>query len=248
MKAWLARTLVFGSSAAVLVLEILAGRLLAPYVGVSLETFTGIIGVVLAGIALGSWAGGALADQRDASAAIGPALALGGALAWVSLPIIRGLGPQFGDGPVAVLILTTAAFFLPSAVLSSVSPMVAKLRLKDLSDTGSVVGGLSAAGTIGALAGTFITGFVLISAIPTRPIVMMVGGLLVAGGAATHWALRSERPTVGAAAIILLAGVGGVTSTAPCQFETGYACVNIEVDPNNPSFPTHLLTSHSHSE
>ena len=235
MKAWLARTLVFGSSAAVLVLEILAGRLLAPYVGVSLETFTGIIGVVLAGIALGSWAGGVLADQRDASAAIGPALALGGALAWLSLPIIRGLGPQFGDGPVAVLILTTAGFFLPSAVLSAVSPMVAKLRLKDLSDTGSVVGGLSAAGTIGALAGTFITGFVLISAIPTRPIVMMVGALLVAGGAATHWALQSQRPTVGAAVIILLAGVGGATSTAPCQFETGYACVNIEVDPNNPS-------------
>lgn len=235
MKAWLARTLVFGSSAAVLVLEILAGRLLAPYVGVSLETFTGIIGVVLAGIALGSWAGGALADQRDASAAIGPALALGGALAWLSLPIIRGLGPQFGDGPVAVLILTTAAFFLPSAVLSSVSPMVAKLRLRDLSDTGSVVGGLSAAGTIGALAGTFITGFVLISAIPTRPIVVMVGALLVAGGAVTHWALSGERPTVGAAVLVLLAGVGGVTSSSPCQFETGYACVTIEVDPNNPS-------------
>lgn len=235
MKAWLARTLVFGSSAAVLVLEILAGRLLAPYVGVSLETFTGIIGVVLAGIALGSWAGGALADQRDASTMIGPALALGGALAWLSLPIIRGLGPQFGDGPVAVLILTTAGFFLPSAVLSSVSPMVAKLRLRDLSDTGSVVGGLSAAGTIGALAGTFITGFVLISAIPTRPIVMMVGAALVAAGAATHWALRSERPTIGAAVVILLAGVGGVTSSSPCQFETGYACVTIEVDPNNPS-------------
>ncbi len=235
MKAWLARTLVFGSSAAVLVLEILAGRLLAPYVGVSLETFTGIIGVVLAGIALGSWGGGVLADHRDARAAIGPALALGGALAWLSLPIIRSLGPQFGDGPVSVLVLTTAGFFLPSAVLSAVSPMVAKLRLRDLSDTGSVVGGLSAAGTVGALAGVFITGFVLISAIPTRPIVVMVGAALVVGGAATHWALQRQRPTVGAAALILLAGVGGITSTAPCQFETGYACVTIEVDPDNPS-------------
>ncbi|MGC1207692.1 MAG: fused MFS/spermidine synthase, partial [Ornithinimicrobium sp.] len=48
-----AQVLVFVSSAAVLVLEILAGRLLAPYVGISLETFTGIIGTILAGIAVG---------------------------------------------------------------------------------------------------------------------------------------------------------------------------------------------------
>ena len=47
VNAGMARALVAGSSAAVLVLEILAGRLLAPYVGVSLETFTGIIGIVL---------------------------------------------------------------------------------------------------------------------------------------------------------------------------------------------------------
>ena len=38
------------ASGAVLVLEIIAGRLLAPYVGVSQETFTAVIGVVLAGI------------------------------------------------------------------------------------------------------------------------------------------------------------------------------------------------------
>ncbi|MDP9020228.1 MAG: fused MFS/spermidine synthase, partial [Actinomycetota bacterium] len=60
-----AAALVFCTSAAVLVLEILAGRLVAPYVGVSIETFTGVIGTVLAGIALGSAAGGRLADRRD---------------------------------------------------------------------------------------------------------------------------------------------------------------------------------------
>jgi hypothetical protein len=48
----------FFASGAVLVLEIMAGRLLAPYVGISLETFTGVIGTVLAGIAGGSTLGG----------------------------------------------------------------------------------------------------------------------------------------------------------------------------------------------
>ena len=65
LSAWLAVALVFGTSAAVLVLEILASRLLAPYVGVSLETYTGIIGTILAGIAVGAWAGGVLADRVD---------------------------------------------------------------------------------------------------------------------------------------------------------------------------------------
>jgi hypothetical protein len=49
LRPVLAGALVFVCSAAVLMLEILAGRLLAPYVGISLETYTSIIGTVLAG-------------------------------------------------------------------------------------------------------------------------------------------------------------------------------------------------------
>ena len=65
LPGWLAIVLVVGTSAAVLVLEILAGRLLAPYVGVSLNTYTGIIGTVLAGIAIGAGLGGVAADRFD---------------------------------------------------------------------------------------------------------------------------------------------------------------------------------------
>ena len=83
-----ARILVFFASASVLVLEILAGRLMAPYVGVSLETFTGIIGTILAGIATGSAIGGRLADRIDPRRLLGPELLAGGALAWLSLPIV----------------------------------------------------------------------------------------------------------------------------------------------------------------
>ena len=55
--------IVFGTSAAVLALEILAVRLLAPYLGITIEVTTGVIGTVLAGIALGTWLGGRLADR-----------------------------------------------------------------------------------------------------------------------------------------------------------------------------------------
>lgn len=56
---------VFVASGAVLVLEILAVRLLAPYVGLTLETTTSIIGAALAGIAVGAALGGWFADRRD---------------------------------------------------------------------------------------------------------------------------------------------------------------------------------------
>ena len=52
VRAASAAIVVFLASAAVLVLEILAAREMAPYVGVSLNTYTGIIGTVLAGLGL----------------------------------------------------------------------------------------------------------------------------------------------------------------------------------------------------
>ncbi|MEW7981963.1 MAG: hypothetical protein G8D28_09635 [gamma proteobacterium symbiont of Phacoides pectinatus] len=61
---WYAFT-IFLSSAflLVLVLEMVAGRLIAPYVGVSLYTWTSVIGVILAGLSLGNWIGGVWADR-----------------------------------------------------------------------------------------------------------------------------------------------------------------------------------------
>lgn len=105
--------LVAATSGLVLVLEILAGRLLAPYIGVSLDTFTGIIGTILAGIAAGAAVGGTLADKQDPVRLIARALFFGGALTWASIPIATALGPNLGTGPAAIVTLTAAAFFLP---------------------------------------------------------------------------------------------------------------------------------------
>jgi len=216
-------------------LEILAGRLMAPYVGVSLETFTGIIGTVLAGIALGSAVGGRMADKRDPVPLIAAAYGFGGVLAWASIPIVAALGPGANAEPAAIVVLTATAFFAPAAVLSAVTPMVAKAQLSSLDDTGAVVGELSAFGTAGALVGTFLTGFVLVAAFPTRTIIIIVGALLVAG--AVLLSLRGARVTPPLAAIVVGAAVLGVSLVTPsrCDEETAYNCVRIEADDNNPS-------------
>jgi spermine/spermidine synthase len=58
-----AYAIVFLSSFGGMTLELTASRVLAPYVGVSLFTWTGIIGVMLAGTALGNFIGGLFADR-----------------------------------------------------------------------------------------------------------------------------------------------------------------------------------------
>ncbi len=232
-----AQVLVFVTSGAVLVLEILAGRLMAPYVGISLETFTGIIGTILAGIAIGAAAGGHLADRRDPDQLIGPALILGGVLAWLSIPLITMLGPGVRGSELPGIVFLSFIGFFPSAlVLSAISPMVAKLRLQSLNETGEVVGGLSAAGTFGALFGTFFTGFVLVSAAPTRPVVLAVGLALVIWGAVYSVRRGSgERPSaaVSTSAVVVL-GLALISSN-PCEFESAYACGRVVSDADDPS-------------
>ncbi len=233
LRPVLAGALVFVCSAAVLMLEILAGRILAPYVGISLETYTSIIGTVLAGIALGAWTGGKVADRIDPHRLLGPVIAVGGVLAFLTVPIIRALGSQSAEGGgTSALMLSFVAFFLPAVVLSAVTPMVVKLQLHDLSTTGGIVGRLSGISTTGALVGTFVTGFVLVATTPTRTIIDIIGGVLVVLGVAlTIW--LSRRDTAASVVIVLVAGGAftlGAVASEPCQVESAYYCMRVEHD------------------
>jgi MFS family permease len=235
MDSRLAGVVVFVASGAVLVLEILAGRLLAPYVGVSLETFTGIIGVVLAGIATGTWVGGWLADRVDPRRLLPGALVLGGAAAIAALPIIRAIGPGVPSAsPGAIVVLATLGFFAPSALLSAATPLTVKIQLDALDHTGRVVGRLSALGTAGSLVGVFTSGFVLVAEFATTPVVIVLGSLLVAGGAALWWHLGRRLPgrvvAIGALVAVASSGVA-VAAGQPCDVETAYYCVDVRTDP-----------------
>ena len=142
-----AAILTFVASGTILVLEIAAARLVAPYVGVSLTTYTSIIGIILAGIALGAWLGGRLADLTAPERLLGPAFVLGGVTAIASVPIVAAprAGPRrLGSG--ASLLLSLVAFVAPAAVLASVAPMIVRATIRDVETSGSLVGRLSARG------------------------------------------------------------------------------------------------------
>ena len=230
LSANVAVFLVAATSGLVLVIEILAGRLMAPYVGVSLETFTGIIGTILAGIAVGAAVGGSLADKKDPVRLIAQALFFGGGLTWLSVPIVLTLGPALGSGPAAIVTLAASAFLLPAAVLSGIGPMVAKLQLESLNETGAVVGRLSAASTFGALVGTFGAGFVLIALFPVRIIIFGIGAILVVAGLALFIKTGRERPGGPEIGAVMFAALLGFVAPSPCDHVTNYFCVRVVAD------------------
>jgi hypothetical protein len=82
--------LAFGSSAAVLVLELVSLRLVAPYLGLTLETNTAIIAVALAAIATGAAFGGRFADEVPPTRTLGPLLLASGALVLLICPRCAG--------------------------------------------------------------------------------------------------------------------------------------------------------------
>src|SRR5579872_4944360 len=86
---WWAYLVVFIASGCTLILEIVAGRIVAPVVGVSLYTWTSVIGVVLAGISLGNYTGGLVADRWPDRRTLGVILALGGLTSLSVLPLIN---------------------------------------------------------------------------------------------------------------------------------------------------------------
>lgn len=251
MPSLAAGFIVFATSAAVLVLEILAARLLAPYVGVTLQTYTGIIGTVLAGISLGSWYGGKLADRIDPRALLGPMVLLGGVLALCAVPAVTFFGAALaGDGsPLAILVLSFVGFFAPAAVLSAVNPTVVKIQLASLEETGRVVGRLSALSTAGAILGTFVTGFVLVTAWPNRPIVVGLGVLLVFGGMGLWWWLAPARKTFPSALLVLALAAGALTLVIPdpCDFESAYYCARVEAAEDRDSGRVLVLDRLRHS-
>jgi spermidine synthase len=254
----LATGLVFFASGAVLVLEIVALRLVGPYVGVTLQVSSSVIGISLAAIAYGTWLGGRLADRYDPRRLLAPALLAAAIATALTLPLLRWGGEILRGGAApAVLLLAAMAVFLPAFLLSAINPLVVKLQLGDLRRTGEVVGRLSSFGTLGAITATLITGFVLVAAMPSSWIVLtLAGALALAGLGLGAWLRRSSpelsgpgrsRTRAAAVTVGLFAAGLGASAPTPCDVETAYHCARVDADRNVAGGRTLILNSARHS-
>jgi len=174
---------VFFSSACIMVLELVAGRLIARYLGSSLYTWTSVIGVVLAGIAIGNYLGGRIADRFQARKALAALFAVSSAACVVVIILNNLVGEWIWlwrlSWPLRVFTHVSLVFLLPSTLLGTISPVVAKMALERGLPTGRTVGDIYAWGAAGSIAGTFVAGFYLIAAMGTVAIIWTVGGALL---------------------------------------------------------------------
>ena len=198
---------VFVAGAAVLAVEIAASRVLAPFFGNSLYVWGALIGVVLTALAIGYWAGGALADRAPRLTLLLGAIAIG-ACAVLAVPIlddrILEAVVSWNPGPRANPVVATIALFgLPSVVLAMVTPIAVRLSVEAVARVGATAGRLFAISTAGSIVGTFATAFWLIPEFGTDQLLGFVAAALFLAAtlvAAAQW--RAVTAVAGLAATV----------------------------------------------
>ena len=175
----------FLAGAALLVVEVVAGRIAMLRLGASVYTWTSVIAVVLVGLGLGGLLGARLADRHEPRALLARLfLASSGAVAtclW-SPALMVALASMGGPWAVRVLIATTATFLLPSVALGTLGPALTRLALQDPEHDGRIVGRMQALGTAGAVVAAIATPYVLIPFLHV-PLLLITVALVLAAAA-----------------------------------------------------------------
>ena len=163
-----------------MLLEILGTRVLAPFFGIGLYVWTSLISVTLFSLAVGYYAGGLLADRQAPLPLLNLSLILAGL--WILfVPIIspsitdisHRLGLKWG-----AILSSILLFSVPLFLLGTVIPFAVKISAKNLSLLGTSTGKIYAVSTLGSLAGTLITGFILIPNFHLSHILLFTAGIL----------------------------------------------------------------------
>ena len=195
-----------------MVLELVAGRIIARFLGSSLYTWTSVIGVVLAGITIGNYTGGRLADRFKPAKVLAILFAICAVACLVTIVINNLIGNwtwlwQF-NWPTRILLHVTAVFLLPSALLGTISPVVAKMALEQGLPTGRTVGDIYAWGAAGSIVGTFAAGYYLIALMGTISIIYAVAAVMIAMSLLYGAALWTVRATAAIVLGAVLLGTG----------------------------------------
>jgi spermidine synthase len=220
---------VFLANFGLLVLQLVAGRLLSPFIGSSLETWTSVIAAFLAGIAVGNAVGARLA-ARATGVKLSLYLFLGGlgALWMIGLPYL--LESQKWHTSVDILpripLLSALLCFPAGCLLSIPTPLAIRLGVPDVNKTGLVSGTIFALSTLGCLLGNYLTGFVLIPELSVNQIVLATATLLFVTAAATFGLAR--KPAESTEAVphpsIPLPPIGPAALSLPYAYAAVFLC------------------------
>jgi len=162
--------LVFVVGYLIMSLEILGGRLLAPFFGNSVYVWGSLIGVILVALAGGYYLGGWLSefsrgkeDKHDVWGFLDKLFLLTAIFLLFDLFFYPAILKWLSDWNLiwGTLLAALVLFCVPMAALAAVSPLVIKI-LSEQEKTGYSAGLVYAWGTMGSILGVFLTTFYLI--------------------------------------------------------------------------------------
>lgn len=237
MRFWTPIGLILVLSAAGLTYEIAAGRVLAPFFGTSLLTWTAVIATVLAGFSLGNALGGFVAERKRSMAIrnVRAALVATAVLAAISPAVLGTIYAWGARGTGGMLLAVVVAFFPASVLISLPSPFLAKVAVEARPGReGSSLGLVLAAGSLGAIMGAVLAGFV------SLPLVGSAATFAACGAAALlcvpfvhrrdEGGGRSRSAVTASLAPLLPVGfllAATLTLGPVCRYESGLSCIDV---------------------
>ncbi len=175
--------LAFTSGFIIMSIELLGGRILAPYFGGSIYVWGSIITVFMVALSIGYLIGGQLSLMRPRLAKYGlfflvaaitaiPTIVFGEAMMdWVFLRIED---PRYGS-----LVAASLLFFVPTAILGMIAPYSVRLLVRETHHSGKVAGGLYFVSTLGSALGTLLTSFYLVLLFEINQILTTMASVLL---------------------------------------------------------------------
>jgi len=211
---------VFVTGGAVLVIEVAATRILAPWFGNTIYTFSSVISVILAALSIGYYAGGKLADKFPSPKVFFSIIAASGLSVYMSQLLASMLLPTLGHklsittGP---LLLSMALFFIPGTLMGMLSPWVVRLQ-NDINITdgvGTTAGKVFFWSTLGSISGSLLAGFVLIPHLGLDTIMLSTASLLAAMGACGFFGFGGRATGAVTLAVLAAAMAAGAVVASP---------------------------------
>jgi hypothetical protein len=158
--------LAFTSGFSIMGVELLGGRILAPYFGSSVHIWGSIITVFMLSLSIGYLLGGKLSTRQASLTRYGIIFLIAGLLVfpipYFANPIMEIIFVSVEDSRYGSLLASCALFLLPTIVLGMISPYSVRLLVTNKDESGQVAGVLYFVSTLGSALGTIVTSFYLV--------------------------------------------------------------------------------------
>jgi hypothetical protein len=164
-------------------IELLGGRILAPYFGSSIYVWGALIAVFMLALSAGYLCGGRASLyspslRRLAAILLAAALATLPVLLWGDR-LLDYLSAVITDPRFGSLSATALLFFLPTFICGMISPYAIRLLVADRLSAGQHAGVLYFVSTFGSAAGTILTSFYLVLYLEVNQILLLLMGISV---------------------------------------------------------------------